>query len=239
MLCRSDWNERVCTLLSGEVDLKQRRDITGAVLAGGKSSRMGKDKALLKLDGRTFIERITGTLEQVFTSVIVIADRTKQYEFFSRPVYRDVFRNRGPLGGIHSALVHAPTERVFITSCDVPLLSLSVIRRVVRRSARAQALVLFGGNSLQPLCGLYHRSCLPVIEEHLKRGEYSVQACLNNLDTLLISYGTNSPDDVSYALTNVNTPSDYRRVLREVRGPSKRSGTASARPTRSRRSRHT
>lgn len=210
----------------------RRNNITGAILAGGKSARMGKDKALLELDGRTFIERIAMTLGKVFPEVIVIADRTKRYDFLSLPAYRDIFHNRGPLAGIHSALVHAPTELVFITSCDVPLLSPSVIRRVVRYSSRARVVLLSGGNSLQPLCGLYHRSCLPVIERHLSRGQYSVQGCLRDLDTFSLSLRTEMLDEVSHALTNVNTPSDYKRVQREVQGLSSQSTTASGRQMR-------
>jgi molybdopterin-guanine dinucleotide biosynthesis protein A len=204
--------------------MQKRNDITGAILAGGKSSRMGSDKALLELDGVTFIQRIAATLEKAFAFLIVIADQKEDYAFLGLPVHDDIYKNCGPLAGIHSALTHAQTDSVFVTSCDVPLLTPQLIRQVIRQRMQDQVTLLVGGNSLQPLCGLYHRSCLPVIERHLEQGQYSIQTCLRDLGTTLISPSTDSPTELSHALTNVNTPSDYELVLRDVlRGRSRTS----------------
>lgn len=194
--------------------MRRRADITGAILAGGKSSRMQCNKALLQIDGVPLIQMVARTLQEVFSPLILIANHDNEYTFLALQTYHDIFSRCGPLAGIHAALTHAKTDSVFVAPCDVPFLSASLVHCVVRQKVHNQVTVLVGGNSLQPLCGLYHRSCLPVIERHLRRGQHSVHACLRDLTTTLISPGT---EELSRALTNVNTPADYQQVLRDAR----------------------
>ena len=196
--------------------MAKRRNITGAILAGGKSSRMGQDKALLELNSKPFIRHVAEVLLDVFQRVIIIADHGEPYRFLGLPIYKDAFTQCGPLAGIHSALTHAHTDAVFITSCDVPFLTPAIIRYVIKPKVRNEVTLVAGGNSLQPLCGLYTQNCLPTIERHLQRGQYSVLQCLHDLKTTILSPSFVLTAYAPHPLTNINTPDDYRRCLGEV-----------------------
>jgi molybdopterin-guanine dinucleotide biosynthesis protein A len=193
--------------------MNKSTDITGAVLAGGKSSRMGRDKALLDLHGQPFIQRIVATLQRVFQSVVIISDSGQRYESLGIPIYGDVFKNCGPLAGVHSALKHSTTDAVFIVSCDLPLLTPAIVQYVVGSKIHHDVTLLATTNSVQPLCGLYNRKCLPLIEKHLKQAQYSVLRCIQEIQTVILSPAPARVDNAGYALMNVNTPIDYQLCL--------------------------
>ncbi len=193
--------------------MHKRANITGAILAGGKSSRMGRDKALLDLDGAPFIEHITNTLKTVFERVIIISDHAKQYEFLKLPIYKDRYKDCGPLAGIQTALTEADSNAVFISSCDIPFLSPTFIHYVIARERHNDVTLVLGGNSLEPLCGLYKKSCLPVIEKQLQQGRYSVRACLKKLHTRILSQPLDTQHNHVHPLMNINIPRDYEQCM--------------------------
>ncbi len=190
----------------------KRADITGTVLAGGKSSRMGRDKSLLTLAGITLIERVVSALDQVFESVVIISDRETSYDFLEVPVCPDIFKNCGPLGGIHTALTIAKTEWIFVATCDLAFLTSDVVLSIVDRPLQTDVVITSTGSGIQPLCGAYSRRCRQSLEEHLKNGQLSVFRFLQDISTLTIDISGNG-----LALTNINTPDEYTRALRGLR----------------------
>jgi molybdopterin-guanine dinucleotide biosynthesis protein A len=193
--------------------MHKRTNITGAILAGGRSSRMGRDKALLDLDGRPFIEHIANTLRAVFEHVIIVSGHKSEYEFLMMPIYQDLYKDCGPLAGIYTALVKANNAATFIASCDIPFLSTSFIHYVIERDRHNDVTVVLGGNSLEPLCGLYKKSCIPIIKKQLQEGEYAVRACLKKLHTTILSPPIDAPRNRVHPLMNINTPRDYERCV--------------------------
>lgn len=187
--------------------MNNREHITGVVLAGGKSTRMGQDKALLTLNGKPFIKHVASALQAVFAEVIVSANST-DYEFLGLPVVKDVYENCGPLGGIHAALTAAKTESVFIASCDMPLLTPAVIRFIIEKPFNGDVLVASTRDYVQPLCGLYARSCLPTLESHLKGRTLSVSGFLCSLRSSCVDV-----DEHRSALVNINSEDDYSHLL--------------------------
>jgi len=196
--------------------MNKRTDITGAVLAGGKSSRMGRDKALLVLDGVPFIEHIARTLQQVLARVMIVSDHGEDYRFLGLPIYADIYKNCGPLAGVHSALTHSTTDSLFIVSCDLPMLTPAIVRYVVDLKKHGDVTLLSTENNLQPLCGLYKRHCLPVVEKHLKQAQYSVLRCLQEMRTVIPSSSLATANSSHPPLMNVNTPYDYEVCLRNA-----------------------
>ncbi len=91
-------------------------DITGIILAGGKSTRMGENKSLLSLNGKTVIERVVDLMKSIFKEVILITNTPEEYDFIKIPKYKDIFEYKGPLAGIHSGLTHSNTEKKL---CDL------------------------------------------------------------------------------------------------------------------------
>ncbi len=203
--------------------------ITGAILAGGRSSRLHRNKALLDLNGKPFLQHVAETMLNTVRDVVIIADRHDEYGFLGLPIHADVYKECGPLGGIHAALTVARNDAVFIVPCDVPFLTPAFIRLVLSREHRGDVTIVLGGNSLQPLCGLYRRSCLPVIEEELQRGQYSVRDCLKKLHTSIVSPPLDVQHSPAHPLMNINTPEDYARCL-DIAQQIGRSSSRSAMP---------
>ena len=149
-------------------------DITGVLLAGGRSSRMGCDKALLQLGGDSMIKHAADLLRQVFGEVILIADDAAPYAFLQLPAYPDIHQKRGPLGGVHAALVHARAARIFVISCDMPLMKPFMIEHIIAAGASFAICVPRADGFLQHLCGLYDKSVTGILETIL--GEQGQEA---------------------------------------------------------------
>ncbi len=185
-------------------------DITGAILAGGQSTRMGQDKALLTLNGKSFIQRIAEELQKIFTDVIVISDFAGCYDFLHLPVYGDIYKNCGPLSGIHSALVNSNSKSVFVASVDLPLASCVLMKYIIDRSHAEDTTLFFVDDRIQPLFGLYNRTCLPILINHLEEKQYSVQYFIKNIHSNILPA---SPEFIKL-LFNINTRNDYSNLAR-------------------------
>lgn len=174
-------------------------------LAGGESSRMGKDKALLRLDGKPFIQHITEVLSEVFEQVVIVSDHGDRYKCLGLPIYEDVFKNCGPLGGIHAALASAPTQKVFVISCDVPFLNQQIVQQLLDADSHADATIVSTNHRAEPLCGIYDARVFPTLEEHLRQGQFSATRFLESVKTVHVS----PTDETTHALLNINTPIEY------------------------------
>ena len=190
------------------------KSVTGAILAGGKSSRMGRDKALLEIDGKPFIHRIAETLRQIFNHVVIISDHGENYKFLNLPIYDDVYKNCGPLGGIHSALTHSTTKSVFIVPCDIPFLSPDVVRSILFSHGYPAAPVPTALGCIQPLCGVYTRRCLPLLEKHLKRGQFKVHRFLEGSDAAFVSLPDRTDGEISSLIANINSVEEFNRWIK-------------------------
>jgi len=194
--------------------IELRSDIAGVILAGGKSSRMGQDKALLGMNGKPFIQQIAEELQKVFTRVIIVSDRAVPYKFLDLPVYEDIFKNCGPLAGIHSAFSHSRSDKIFVVSTDTPLINPGAIRYLLDLQYTNEAIVYSIDDAIQPLFGIYDRTCLSLLEDHLTKKQYSVLKFIKSIDTNIIPASSVTRFDVSQLLMNINTQEDYRCMLR-------------------------
>ncbi len=162
-------------------------DVSAFILAGGKSTRMGADKAFVTLDGRTLLARALELARAVTPDVRVVGDPAKFAGF--GPVVEDVFRDCGPLGGIHAALRVSNTELNLILAVDVPLVSLALLQYLIRRardSASATITVVGAGGGWQPLCAVYRRDFVDVAEQSLREGRYKIDALFETTQTQVI-----------------------------------------------------
>jgi molybdopterin-guanine dinucleotide biosynthesis protein A len=186
--------------------------VSAAILAGGTSTRMGRDKALIPIDGIPMIQRILGTLQRVVPTVVVISDRAWEYGFLGVPVHPDVIKDRGPAAGIHSALVHASTERVLVVPCDMPYLSEELLRHILRFPDPGDVCVLEAGGVRNPLCGLSHRRVLPVIEPEIQASRHTPQYLLDLLEARTVTVTPDLPFFTPHLLANINDEADLRSV---------------------------
>ena len=106
-------------------------NIPAYILCGGRSSRMGQDKGLVTLQESEFISYIINTLKNITDSIVLVTEN-EEYSRFKLPVIKDIYAEKGPLGGIHAALQHTHESQILVLSCDIPLLKSYVIRELIR-----------------------------------------------------------------------------------------------------------
>lgn len=174
---------------------------------------MGAEKSLLDYHGKPFIQHISESITNIFAHVQIIADEPSRFEFLRLPVLPDLYFHCGPLGGIHSALVHASTEKVFIVSCDTPLIQNEFIRFLLDEVSDEDVLVPSVGTFVHPLCGVYKKTSLPFIEERLKNKQYSVLQFIQTQTTKKVELTIRDADQFEISLRNVNTPEEYQTLI--------------------------
>ena len=145
--------------------------ITCIILSGGKSSRMGEDKALLKVGAKTIIEIMIDKLKPFCNEIIISADNVEKYSKFGYKVVPDKFKNSGPLAGIYSSLLESNTESNFVISCDLPLVSQNVIEKIINTDSDKEIILPVTNGKYHQLCGVYSKSVLERAEEILRKEE--------------------------------------------------------------------
>jgi len=193
--------------------MNQYHEITGVILAGGKSSRMGKNKGLLPLKGKTFIRHITDTLQNVFHRVIIITNQENNYDFLKLEIFNDIYQDCGPLGGIHAAFVHSKARSCFFVSCDIPFITSSLIDYIIRfESDGAVIKIPSMGNKIHPLCGLYQLQCLTTVEHNLIKRNLKVRNTLDCLDVCIVPIVKELTFYHTDLLKNFNDLKDYEKI---------------------------
>jgi len=144
------------------------KDVTGIILSGGKSSRMGRNKSLLRIGDTTIIERVTDLMQMLFHKVILITNDPDAYKFLNIPIFEDLFKHKGPLAGIHSGLTHSSTENNFIISCDIPFITPEMIKYIIDFKTEKLITIANADGYIQQLAGKYSKDCLNTAEEILK-----------------------------------------------------------------------
>ena len=194
-----------------------RNDITGIILCGGKSSRMQTNKALLKLGDKTVIEIVAEKLKSTFNEVLISANDSKEYDFLKLPVVNDIFIGKGPLAGIHSALKYSSTEKNFIISCDMPLISVELIKYLINLNSEKSILLPKFNGRIQQLCGIYSKSVINEIESIIKLSEKyknikgSVYKLLERASIEIIDVDDLNIHNKNIFL-NMNSPEDYELI---------------------------
>ncbi len=187
--------------------------ITLAILAGGKSTRLGgRDKAKIKVDGIPLAQRIINQFRNLTNEILLISNND-DHKVFGVSVFPDIIKNCGPLGGIHSALTHARYPAVFIVSVDMPFVSLSIFSRLVENyfETRADIVVPKHGEYLEPLFGIYSKALVPKISKILSDGiGHPITELLNQSQTSYLALS----DDFKTAMSfyNINTPDDLNAL---------------------------
>jgi molybdopterin-guanine dinucleotide biosynthesis protein A len=187
---------------------------TGAVLAGGLSSRFGSNKALAPWAGGKLIESITDRLLDIFPEVLVLAKDLDQYSFLKKPrleVVPDGMACVHPLAGLAAALDHARTEYTFVCGCDMPFLSRRLIEKLWEETPGYMAVAPIVDGRVQPLCAFYSKGCAKLIPEMVADG-LGPRALFDRVRARLLS-----GDSEGLSLLDVDTTQDYE-MARKLRG---------------------
>lgn len=149
-----------------------RDSATGGILVGGRSSRMGKNKALLDFRGEPLVARQVRTLSPLFLELILGARDPAAYRAFKLRIVPDLLPEPCALTGIHALLSAAGTDRVFVVACDLPFLHAGLVEHLLARPPQVDVVIPESDRGLEPLHAVYRRSCLPAIEACARRGAW-------------------------------------------------------------------
>ncbi len=186
------------------------------IIAGGKSSRYGDNKALATVEGQTIIERIIGKLKGRFTRVYVIGN-TDQYAFLKDvELFDDIITDKGPLGGLYSGLVNSTSKFNFITGCDMPLLTADYLSLLLSQAQTYDVLVAQYRGFIEPLGGIYSQDCLGPIEKALERNELKIKSFYSEVTVeILKEYQLRKVTSPEKVFFNINTTLDLEVLKRE------------------------
>lgn len=182
------------------------------ILSGGRSSRMGRDKAGLPLGGKTFLDRLTEGLTPLFDGVYVSVDRPGRYP--ERRELPDLRPGQGPLAGLEAAFRRTQADGVFLAAVDLPFASPALAAKILERAGNGDACVIRRKDGqAEPLFALYRRGCLGPLTDCLDQGRRAVMALLDRVDCRWLTEEDLPEFPLEQALWNINTGEDYRRAV--------------------------
>ena len=192
-------------------------DINAIVLCGGQSSRMGyRNKCFFKLGDLSFIEIITDKLSTIFDNILLVAKDPKEYIPLGYKVVTDVFKESSSLTGIHAGLFFSSTKYNFIVGCDTPLIKPELIKYLVSTlDSNYQVVVPKVKGYFEPLCAIYSKDCIPIIEDMLKKRSFKISKLFSEVNTKVVEDSVLKKYDPSlHSFFNINTEEDYKKALK-------------------------
>lgn len=196
------------------------RDLTSFVLTGGKSSRMGRDKAALSLaEGESLLEHALAVAAAVSPEVRIVGSRALYAQHaWAGQIVEDVFPDRGPLGGIHAALASSSTDFNLVIAVDMPRVNAELLAYLADRAHKAQAMVTIAriARGYQPLCAIYRRAFGTLAEQALRAGQNKIDALFAEVTIEVVEESELREAGFGPELfANVNTPEEYRKLQQE------------------------
>jgi molybdopterin-guanine dinucleotide biosynthesis protein A len=189
-------------------------DATAVILTGGKSSRMGRPKALLPFAGEPLIAHVVRSLKKMFAEAVVVAAPDQELPFLPALLARDEVAYQGPVSGIYHGLKASTQEVCFVTSCDAPFLNLALIWHLLSQISDYDVVVPFWQERFQPLHAVYRRSVAPLLREQLERGELRPISLYSKVRTREIHQDEiRRIDPEGLSFLNMNSPEDYQEAL--------------------------
>lgn len=184
-----------------------RKNITGIILAGGKSSRMGTDKGTLRLNNITFTQHIINNLAPIVDEIIIVSDN-KIYDQFGVKRVQDNVKDYGPIAAVYTGLKASKTDYSLIISCDSPKVDIDVFKPLLENRNNKYDIVQYICNTrTTPLTALYNKKCLPIFKLALKNKIQKLRFVVKQLEHKTIP----APDNLKCKLINLNTPKDLEK----------------------------
>ncbi len=190
-------------------------DLAAVLLAGGKSSRMGRDKALLRLRGQPLIGLLAMRLREVADEVFVSAPDPSVYAFLNLPCVPDVYPRCGPLAGLHAVMHQTARPQILALACDLPRVSTALLRILIEASTDYDIVIPETSDGrLHPVCAVYRRTCLAAAEQCLQSGEYRMLRLFDDPRLRVLRLHLRDFRLSDAHLTDMNSPRDWKTFLR-------------------------
>ncbi len=193
------------------------------ILAGGKSRRMGADKAYLNINGDYFLDHIINLLSKLFLRISIVGRKYKHPKIHTSVT--DIIKNIGPIGGIYTALKISKTEKLFIIGLDYPLINMKIIKIIIDISKshynkNYQAFVPEYMGKIHPLIAVYSKSAIEHIINQINNNDYKITNLINKIRTFYIDFADKKYGILNDKLTNVfhniNNPEDYKIIIENL-----------------------
>lgn len=189
-----------------------KKHITGIILAGGKSSRIGSDKGFLLLSSKTFIQHIIETMQPLVHEIIIVSNN-KDYDIYNLKRVNDIIENAGPLAGVYSGLHHSNTKNNLVLSCDVPLINTETLKELTDNlEENVDVIQLESIGKTMPLIAVYKKHCENNFLELLQQGErrlrFAVKQC--KVKTIILN------KELEKFTTNINTINNLNEIINAI-----------------------
>ena len=192
--------------------------ITGVILAGGKSSRMGQNKALMSLGGKRLVDRVVEVMRSVFDDLLMVTNTPDVYADLGVPMVRDVWPEKGSLGGVYSAIYHVATPYCLVVACDMPFLRTAVLRYLITQMNDYDVVVPDVLGELQTLHAIYSKACLQPIERRLDMNRLRIVGFFPEVRVRTVTASELEPYDPELlAFQNLNTPEEFQAAVQRLR----------------------
>ena len=188
--------------------MSNKKDITGIVVAGGKSSRMGADKGLIKIDNKTFVENVITAMEPLVNEIIIVSNNP-EYDQFGFYRVEDEIKDSGPLAGLYSGLKYSNSEFNLVLSCDIPIIKTEILEKLIEVDYKNYEVTqIESHNKTMPLIAIYQKQCMHKCLELLQQDERRLRVAVNQLKTKTIVIDSEYDPFVK----NVNNKEDLKTI---------------------------
>ena len=187
------------------------QNITGIILSGGKSSRMGSDKASLLLNGKPFIQHVIEAVKPLVNTLFIVSSNP-EHDIFDLERINDYMEDAGPLSGLYTGLAHSKTEYNLVLSCDIPFIKTETLSLLLDENFSGYDIVQLSSNSKSmPLIALYKKSCAPICLELLNSGERRLRKAIEKFNVKTIEVDCIQ----AYQTHNINTKEQLNLIIHE------------------------
>lgn len=189
--------------------------MTGVILAGGQSRRMGFNKAFIEIGGTTIIKRAITVFNEVFDEVFIAAGDVLLYEGLDTRVVSDVYKDAGSLGGVYTALFHSSANHAFVAACDMPFLDAACIKKVInaRFHGKFDAATPFISGRTHPMHTFYSKRCMKHIEAMINEGNLRITDLFDRVRTRQMTADAFAGLDIEASVMNVNTQEELKAII--------------------------
>ena len=190
------------------------------ILAGGKNTRIARNKAFIELPtGETILQHTINILQEIFPEIIIVTNQKDAYlpygscGKFNVPVVEDLIKESGPLGGIFTGLCYSVSKHNFVVACDMPFIQPALIRLLLEKSGNYDVVIPEIDGEVEPLFAVYSKNCLPVMFEHLQKQNLKIRQVLGKLHLKKIGREEiDRLDPKHLSFFNINTQEDLRKA---------------------------
>lgn len=189
-----------------------KKKITGIILAGGKSSRMGRDKGFIQYNDEPFVMHSIKALHPIVADILIVTNNSS-YDVFGLTRINDIIENAGPLSGVYSGLKSSRTDYNLILSCDIPLIKTAILEKITSEiDDKYDSIPLISNGKLMPLIAFYNKRCEHIFQKLLQNGERRMSKALQNCSIKTIELAS----ELTNYTANINTPSELKIIKNET-----------------------